>query len=129
MEEHLKFLLGSDNRQDIVFVLSILRTYEGQTFLHDLCKDIVDKFDLEDELVQEVEVVLRAAGVMTGDFGIVEAHIRKRSEIGPWLEDPRPKVHAFARQYIHDIEQTIKREQQEAEEYIASRRLEYGEDL
>ena len=48
-----------------------------------------------------IEVALLSTGVVSGEFGMVEVHQEKKDSVLVWLEDPRPKVRAFAEQYRH----------------------------
>jgi hypothetical protein len=76
---------------------------QGQPALHDVCKEVVDKLPENDSRLNEIEVILESTGVISGQFGFVEAYQRKKDEISPWLSDPRPKVRAFAERGQHVI--------------------------
>ena len=50
----------------------------------------------DDDRLGSVEVALLSTGVVSGEFGIVEAYRAKKDAVASWLEDLRPKVRTFA---------------------------------
>jgi ppGpp synthetase/RelA/SpoT-type nucleotidyltranferase len=112
----------------INFVLTILRTYEGQPALHDVCKEAVDKLPENDSRLNEIEVILESTGVISGQFGSVEAYQRKKDEVSPWLSDARPKVRAFAERYQRSLDRNIAAEQRRSESDYELRRREWSEE-
>ena len=67
-------------------------------------------------------------GVVSGEFGMVEAYQAKKTAVTPWLDDARPKVRAFAQSYVHSLDNRIASEQRQAEERQALRRLDFEGD-
>jgi ppGpp synthetase/RelA/SpoT-type nucleotidyltranferase len=112
----------------INFVLTILRTYEGQPALHDVCKEVVDKLPENDSRLDEIEVILESTGVVSGQFGFVEAYQRKKDEVSAWLSDLRPKVRAFAERYQRTLDRSIAAEQRRSETDYELRRREWPEE-
>jgi hypothetical protein len=125
-EKRLLTLVESGHREDIAFVLSILGNYEGQTFLHRVCREIVARLPQGDELLTRVYIALQATGVVTGEFGFAEAYERKISEIESWLSDGNASVRAFAEDYVESLTNSIERERRRAEESIALRKHALG---
>ena len=128
--ERLEALLlervATGDRAEIAFVLGVLRAYDGEIFLHSLCKEIAAVLPPDDELLNLVRIVLDSMGVTTGEFGRVEGFRRKKTEIEQWLEDPREPVQSFARRHLYGLDQQIAAEQRRGEEDLALRKLEYG---
>lgn len=116
---------GADEAID--FLLKILRTYQGEPFVLGLCGAIVDALPKDDQRLSEVEIILQSTGVVSGQFGFVEAYQRKKEEISPWLSDQRPKVRAFAERYIRTLDRTIAAEARRSESDYELRRLEWPE--
>ncbi|HVI61103.1 MAG TPA: ABC transporter substrate binding protein [Bradyrhizobium sp.] len=112
----------------INFVLTILQTYQGQPALHDVCKEVVDKLPENDSRLNEIEVILESTGIISGQFGFVEAYQRKKNEVSPWLSDPRPKVRAFAERYQRTLDRSIAAEQRRSETDYELRRREWPEE-
>ena len=117
---------GTDEAID--FVLRILRAYQGETFLHRVCKEIVNSLPENDGRLSEIEAVLEKTGVVSGQFGFVEAYQRKKEEVAPWVSDTRPKVRAFAEKYRRSRDRAIAAEQRRSEADYELRRREWPEE-
>jgi hypothetical protein len=52
-----------------------------------LCKEVVRRLPADEGLRNNVELVLLATGVVSGEFGMVEAYRGKRDALVPWLSD------------------------------------------
>ena len=117
---------GTDAAID--FVLTILRTYQGEPALHDVCKEIVNAIPEDDIRLGEIEIVLESTGVISGQFGFVEAYQQKKEEVSPWLDDARPKVRKFAERYQRTLDRTIAAEQRRSEADYELRRRQWPED-
>ncbi|MEQ1941672.1 RelA/SpoT domain-containing protein [Mesorhizobium sp. VNQ89] len=126
LEPPLLMLVGTGNRPSIEFVLDILRAYEGQSFLHAICKEIVNALPEEDPLLGEVSVVLDSSGVVSGEFGVVAAAQRKREEMLAWLADERVRVRGFANRHIKSLDRQIAAEQRRSMEDLQLRKRQYG---
>ena len=61
-------------------------------------------------------------------YGMAEAYERKRLEVLDWLQDPDGRVRAFAAKYVADLESMRDSERARADESIALRKFEYGEE-
>ena len=59
---------------------------------------------------------------------MAEAYERKRLEALDWLQDPGGQLRAFAAKYIADLESMRDSERARADESIALRKFEYGEE-
>lgn len=127
-EHILQNLIKGSDRTDLEFVTKTLRNYEGKTFINGLCKEIVALLPLEDPLLNEVDAALDSTGVVTGEFGFVEAYKRKKTELEPWLSDPREIVQLFARHRMLSLDRRIAAEQRRSEEGLEMRKREYGDD-
>jgi hypothetical protein len=103
LEAKLISVVREGGDEPVDFVLKLLRSYQGQTFLHGVCKEIVDSLPENDGRLGEVEVILETTGVVSGQFGLVDAYQRKKEEVASWLSDGRPKVRAFAEKYQRSL--------------------------
>jgi hypothetical protein len=117
---------GTDDAID--FILRILRTYKGEPFVHGLCKAIIDAVPQDDRRLGEVEIILQSTGVVSGQFGFVEAYQRKKEEVSSWLTDERSKVRAFAERYMRTLDRSIAAEQRRSEADYELRRREWPEE-
>lgn len=80
------------------------------------------------DLLIEISNIMKSTGVLRGEFGRVNALHQKKEAISHWLNDSNPKVKAFARKYIADLDKQIIYEQRRAEEDIELRKHQYGDD-
>jgi hypothetical protein len=110
------------------FVADVLRGYHGMVETHDLYRLIVDAVPEGDPTLAVVDVALDSAGLVTGEFGRREAYQRKKTEIQPWLTDPRPRVKAFAEAHDRMLDNKIATEQRRSEEDLEARKRRYGDD-
>ena len=116
---------GSDS--NLEFVVGVLRNYQGELFVHRVCKEIVKAIDSDSPLLNEIAVALETTGVVSGEFGMAQAYERKRLEVLDWLSDPNERVKAFAKRYIENLEQMRDAETKRAEEGIALRKFHFRE--
>ncbi len=126
LESHLRKLADGGSLKDIDFVLDILRTYEGSPAIQDLCKAIVNVVPERSEYWNELAVAIESTGVVSGEYGFVEAYQRKRAEIEPWKNDENARVRAFADWLIESLDHMIVTEKQRADEGLALRKYKYG---
>ena|SRR5260370_42025547 len=113
---------------DINFVLSVLASYRGTSSLQELCKALVEAFPEGDRRIRQVEMIFDSTGVVTGEFGMVQAYHRKKEEMQTWLHDSRAKVRAFAEAHIRSLDRTIAAEQRRSETDHEMRRMEWPEE-
>jgi hypothetical protein len=59
---------------------------------------------------------------------MAEAYERKRKEVLDWITDPDERVQSFAQWYVAGLERMRDAERKRAEEDIALRKFQYGEE-
>lgn len=126
-ESELLSLVDEGSSKNLEFVLAVLRNYEGQTFIHDVCKAIVKQVPLDSQYRTEVTIALQNTGVVSGAYGFAEAYDRKKTEMQMWLNDPSDKVKEFAAQYIDNLDAMSVEDRKRADEEIALRKQRYDE--
>jgi hypothetical protein len=118
-----------ESREGIDFVLSVLRAYEGQKFLHPLLRAIVGFLPADDELLRIVDIVIDSSGVLLGEYGSVEAQEARRALVAEWETDESEAVRAFAATFVKSADNQLAMERRRADRSIALRKIEYdGED-
>ena len=127
IEPHLINLVRSDNNKNIEIVLAILRNYEGELFLHNVCKEIVKILPDDSDYLKEIYIILDSTGVVSGEYGFANAYEEKRKNIESWLNDKNKKVQNFANNYHDRLVKIIERERERAKESIELRKHEYGD--
>lgn len=124
--ELLKIVRAGDST-NCEFVLAVLRNYEGQPFIHNVCKELIKIMPPDSSFRTEVAIAMESTGVVTGEFGMAEAYERKKNEVTDWVNDPNDKVQEFAKWYMVSLEQMSAARRKQAEEEIALRKHRYGE--
>ena len=121
----LMALVSAGTHDDLEFAISILSTYDGEQFVEPLCKEIIRHLPADDALRSNVTLVLQATGVVSGEFGLVEAYIKKRDALAAWLSDPDENVRSFAQEYVGSLDRQIAAEQRRSEESLEMRKRRY----
>lgn len=119
-------IANSRDENDILFVLSILRNYDGNSVIHPVCKEVVKILADNERLRKEMLIILSNTGVVSGEYGFVKAYEEKIADIQPWLEDKSSEVKAFAGEYIEYLTNMIETETKRADEQKALMKNEYG---
>ncbi len=119
---------GSDD--DVDFVTTVLRRYRGEPATHGVLKQVIRRLPDDDPRLEKVEICLENTGVVSGQFGFVEAFRAKKAEIVAWQGDYNAKVKAFAERFIAKLDRRIAFEQRSAEERSELRKRDYdtGDD-
>ena len=130
IENNLKELLiaisNTKHKNDVLFVLSILRNYDGNPTIYPVCKEVTKVLGDDESLRNEMLIILSSTGVVSGEYGLVEAYKKKIVDIQPWTNDEQPEVAAFATEYINYLNNRIEFETKRADEEIALMKNEYG---
>jgi hypothetical protein len=116
---------GSD--KDLRFVAKILRTYEGNDIIRSVCKEIIKMVPEESDVLVEIAVALENTGVVSGEFGFVNAWEEKIERLREWLSDDSEKVRKFAGRLIDNLLRQVEVERKRVSEDVALRKVRYGE--
>ena len=111
---------------DMDFVIGVVRTYGGEVPILDICKEIIKVVPERSSAWNEVAAALKSTGVVTGEYGIVQAYETKREEIAAWKNDEHPRVQSFAVWLTESLDQMIVSERQRADAGVALRKHRYG---
>ena len=104
---------------------AVLSSYDGETFLNDICEAVVRALPAGDPLLSNVESILQSTGVVSGEFGFVQAYAKKKAEMSAWLADEDSHVRAFAESYLRLLDRSVAAEQRRGEESIEMRKRIY----
>lgn len=121
-------LVRDGGEKGLEFVAGVLRAYGGEAFIQPVAKELIKRLPRTSPLINEVEIALMSTGVVSGEYGMAEAYDRKRSEVLDWLQDPDQCVRTFAAKYVNQLQAMSERERRRADESIAVRKFEYGEE-
>jgi ppGpp synthetase/RelA/SpoT-type nucleotidyltranferase len=104
---------GSSNDYD--FAIALLENYTGEIQTLAVVQELVDRLPDNDSRLKALDICLTQTGVLSGQFGRVEAYREKKKDLLPWLDDSRLKVREFAKAYVNKMDQSIAQEQRFAE--------------
>jgi hypothetical protein len=126
--ERLSRLVVKGSNDDLRFVLTILVNYRGEAAAHEVLKHLIDRLPEEDPRLSEVEICISNTGVVSGEFGWVEAYRAKKAEMASWIEDNRHRVKKFAEIYIRRLDGMIAAEQRRGEQRQELRKRDFETD-
>lgn len=127
LEAALRPLAESGDRLDAKFVLGVLRNYQGEKFVHNICRSLVTTHHVSEALMDELMIALQSTGVVVGEMGLAEAYAAKAEELRYWLHDDDARVRDFARRYIERVGHYEQVERERAQELIELRKHRFGE--
>jgi hypothetical protein len=104
---------GGDMEAD--FSLALLQNYMGSTSTDGVLKEIVSRFPQDDQKMGGVRISINSTGLVSGEFGLVEAWRVKRESLTRWLKDERQAVRALAEEHIAELDRMIVAEQRRVE--------------
>lgn len=116
---------GRGDDDDIEFVLHALHNYTGEKTLHPVARAIVANLPNDDNRLDRIESVLSKTGVVSGEFGLVEALRECKALLTAWLDDESARVKEFAQRAIRRLENRIATEQRTAEMRKERRKRDY----
>jgi hypothetical protein len=102
LEKYLIEMMQRDGIGAIDNILNILRNYQGQDFLWNVCKAIITKFSSHkkyNEIKLRLFGTLSQTGVVSGEHGLDEAYEGKAEATKAWSDDDNPKFKKFLREY------------------------------
>lgn len=121
-------LVRDGGEKGLEFVAGVLRAYGGEAFIQPVAKELIKRLPRSSPLINEVEIALMSTGVVSGEYGMAEAYDKKRSEVLDWLQDTDERVRTFAAKYVNELQAMSESERRRADESIAVRKFEYGEE-
>jgi hypothetical protein len=117
------FAKGTEDDRD--FLAKVLGAYDGSPTIDSLSRDLVAASTEGSATWQAVDLALDKTGVVSGDFGFVEAYIGKKAAMEAWLEDERLSVRRFAELRIPSLERQISGERRQRIEAFNLRKRRY----
>lgn len=121
-------LVKAGQSDEADFALSILQNYHGEISTHVVVKEIVALFHNDGAKMSHARICIDNTGVVSGEFGFVEAWRAKKALLMDWLSDERPQVKSFAEKHISELDLMIVAEQRRAEAEKEMRKRNYGDD-
>jgi ppGpp synthetase/RelA/SpoT-type nucleotidyltranferase len=129
MAQELTTLARDGSDDDVGFILQVLRAYQGQHTTHAVVKELVARLPEDDQRLGIAEICLLSTGVVSGEFGLVEAYRERKAQIEAWATDARPRVKDFAERFVRRLDQSIAAEQRRAVQQREIRRRDFEDPV
>lgn len=115
--------------RDVEFVIACLHGFEGIEAIYPTVKKIVEHLPTQSPLLRAVDLALDSSGTVYGDFGFRDLYSLRIDLLSTWLNDPSPKIQAFAKHRAENLKKSVIAETRRVEAEIAALKLEFGESL
>ena len=129
LPEVLDAMIEGADTETLLFVATMLAGFNGKEDLMPVLRKILTSDASTEEVENVVSSLIHETETMVGHFGPGETYQRKAEILKPWLDDGAPRVVSFANRQIRYFERLAARENLRAEQEIALRKLQYGEDI
>jgi hypothetical protein len=126
LERELIKLIKSKNEKNIRIVFNVLHAYEGEIFLHNICKELIKEYPGNDDYHRKIFHVLSQMGVVSGEYGFAEGFKKKKEEIQSWKKDKNKAIQEFVKKYEDYLNKRILDEKKQADETIELRKRQFN---
>jgi hypothetical protein len=119
LEDSLSEIIAIGTKAEIKnIVMGVLRAYEGESFVHNICKTLIRKYP--GEFDSSLFIALGQTGGVSGEYGFRDAYKRKKAEVKSWRKESDPSLNAFLDKYNAYLDANIAREQKRGDDDVAS---------
>lgn len=124
LEKALIEMIKAGDKNKAASIISILRAYKGQSFVHKVCKEFIKKYlknpsaSHYKDYRTEMFIILSEMGVVSGEYGIRDGYIQKKQEIQSWKTDKSKVIQRFVKEYEEGLDKQIAYQQKRADEDI-----------
>ncbi len=122
LSEILMSLVEKGDKDSLMKVTRIMGPFWDGNF--DLCIEIARRTENE-KILGQLESVMYATGVVSGEYGISEAYERKAKDLEQYTRDKDPRARKFVEKMIKSFKEGAERERQRADEEIQLRKIEF----
>lgn len=131
LEKALLDLIKSKNIANIEKVLLVLHSYQGESFLHGVYKELIKTYYRDPKFKkykQEILIALSRTGVVTGEYGFANAYQQKKEAVKNWSTEKDNSVKEFLKDYEKFLNDNIAFEKKQAETMEGLMKKEFGEE-
>jgi hypothetical protein len=125
LENKLMSLIKSNNIKNHQIVFSVLAAYDGKETINDLCKKIINSKPKDYVLWDKVMNIMSEMGTVSGEYGFVDALIKKKENIQGWKIDNSKVIQEFSLKYEAYLDEKIPAYRSSADEDIMIRKREF----
>ena len=123
-------MINTDQKSALEVAFSVLSKHHGQDFLWGVVRGIVEKY-WQDKKYKKIEGslfgYLSQTGVVSGEYGFVEALQSKKQQLQQFKNDPSQAAQAFIKAYDNYLDQRMDYEKKRADEDIEFRKREISD--
>jgi hypothetical protein len=84
-----------------------------------------DRLPEDDKRLGSVEILLENTGVVSGEFGMVDAMRERKALMLEWMKDDNARIQSFASRCVRRLDNRIATEQRDAEMRKEQRKRDY----
>lgn len=110
LKEILITIIKEKNHDKLNQIFRILDKYKGTSDVLNIAYEIIMNFKITNKIRNKLFSILSLTGVVTGEYGFVEAYKSKIKDIEPWLSENSQEIVGFAKEYKNYLENAIKLE-------------------
>ena len=127
--DELLVLVNQLPENQLNFVVDVLKEFNGDSRLLPVFRQLVRRVSPESAHIPEIEFAMELTGVVSGEYGFVNAYRQKIVDMETWNDDPDPKVRVFSARFAADLTRRMDIEEKRATEDLKLRKFRYGEPL
>lgn len=127
LESYFLRILPRKEKKEANIMLQVLNRYDGDRSIFGFCKQFIVTYNDEPELLKELMHVLSQTGVVSGEYGFVEAYTQQKKEIRKWNKTKNPYIKQFVKDYVDYLNACISAETKRSDEQVEFMKLEYGQ--
>lgn len=125
IESFFLSVLERKNVEEAKIILDVLGEYEGDFSIYNFCQQFVIAFHKQPDLQRELMRVLSQTGVVSGEYGFVEAYVLKKNEIETWKQSKNKAVQKFAKDFVIDLDARITAQKKQSDEHVQMMKHEF----
>lgn len=129
LQNELIDMIRRGGKDSEAVIHSFISRFEGEDFLWTLVQEIVAAYkdnDAYPDMKRSLFGYLSQTGVVSGEYGFVEAHSSKKESLVALKTEANPDFLTFLREYEEYLEKLIAGERKRADDDIDRRKREYG---
>ena len=119
--ESLNEMIKVGSKQNAIIVLTVLRAYKGEQFLHEVVKEFIKKYLSSDASEDyrayktDLFIILSQTGVVWGEYGVSNAYEAKRDAVKEWENETNESIKRFLIDYKAYLGKNIEFEKKRAD--------------
>ncbi|MED4780958.1 RelA/SpoT domain-containing protein [Brevibacillus choshinensis] len=125
LEAYLIRILPNKDITEAKIILQILKRYDGDPSIYNICKVFIEIYHEDNSLLQEIMHVLSETGVVTGEYGFANALKQIKANINKWNKSKNPHIRKFVKDFKDHLNACITAEIKRSDEQIEEMKQEF----